>query len=96
MQGMSGTSGCVATSSRWIWKRLFSARSTRSSADGAKRHTCRQISEPMEPPAPDTMTTRPFIAAEIASMSSFTGSRPRRSSIATLRSWLTVTRPSMR
>ena len=62
----SASSGKLAISSRWMWKRVFSACSTRTSIAGSKRQICRQISEPMLPPAPVTRTTRFRMTAEIA------------------------------
>ncbi len=49
----------------------------------------------MEPPAPVIITTAPLMQREISSVSSVTGSLPRRSSIFTGRIWLMVTLPSM-
>ena len=44
------------------------------------RDTCRQISLPMEPPAPVTSTVRPSRNVAISASSNSTVSRPRRSS----------------
>jgi len=57
---------------------------------GPKRAIWRHSSEPMEPPAPVTITARPLIKLDTANSSSLTGSRPSTSS-----GWMSRTR-SMR
>ena len=56
----------------------------------------RQISEPMLPPAPVTMTRRPSSSLPMFSVSSDTGSRPKRSLISMSRmgTWLSPSRRS--
>ena len=48
---------------------------------GLKRSSCRQISEPMLPPAPVTITVRPSIRRPMMFMSNCTGARRKRSLI---------------
>ena len=55
--------------------------------DGPIIDTWRQISEPIEPPAPVTSTRRPSMDWRTASRSVGTGVRPRRSSICGARAW---------
>ena len=74
--------------------RANSARSTRRMRAGRNRATCRASSEPIEPPAPVTMTVLPSRNSFTDSRSSTTGLRPSRSSTLTSRIRLTFTRPS--
>ncbi len=59
MQVYSSAPPCMACSRRSILKMRFSPRPTSTNARGLKRNTWRQISEPMLPPAPVTITVRP-------------------------------------
>ena len=71
----------MACKLRSILKMRFSPRPTSTRARGLKRSTWRQISEPMLPPAPVTMTTRPSRRSPIVLVSNWTGARRRRSLI---------------
>ena len=85
-----------SSSSRWMRKRFSSAWSIRISRRGATRAIWRQSSEPIEPPAPVTMTVSPLRYAPTRSSSIRTGSRPRTSSTCTSRTWrTTVPRPGL-
>ena len=70
-----------------------SDRSTSSSRDGAKRATCRASSDPIDPPAPVTITTLPPRNPTRSCSSSDTVSRCSRSSTRTSRSSLIDTCP---
>ena len=61
-----------------------------SSRRGATRAIWRHSSEPIEPPAPVTITTSPLRYAPTRSSSMRTGSRPRMSSTCTSRTWRTT------
>ena len=63
-------------SCRWV-----SSWSSMTRTSGPKPDTCRQISDPMDPPAPVTRTRRPSSAFLTAAKSVTTSRRPRRSSI---------------
>ena len=57
----TGVGACPRSrSSRSISKRLFSAWSTMTRLLGPTAATCRQSSDPIDPPAPVTSTRRPF------------------------------------
>ena len=60
MQVYSAVAVRMACKRRSILKMRFSPRPTSTSARGLNRSTWRQISEPMLPPAPVTITVRPF------------------------------------
>ena len=96
---MSATSGTTSISGRVrrispsISKSANSARSTSRIFAGWKRATCRTSSEPIEPPAPVTMTRLPARNWPSCASSRYTGSRPSRSSIWTLRMRVTCTLP---
>ena len=76
-----------SSSSRRIWNRLSSAWSTKMRARGATREIWRHSSDPIDPPAPVTITTCPERYAPTRSISIRTGSRPSMSSTRTSRSW---------
>ena len=86
ISGSNAGTGSIRASSCSMRNSEFSDRSTSRSFLGRKRSTCRQISEPIEPPAPVTITVRPSTSARMAESSSLTGSRRRRSLISTGRS----------
>ena len=69
--------------------------STSTSRAGPTRAIWRQSSAPIEPPAPVTKTTSSLRYEAMASMSTSTASRPRRSSTCTGRICDTLTRPEM-
>ncbi len=75
-------------------KSANSARSTSSSVPTPKRAACRASSDPIDPPAPVTITVRPPKKSLTTWSSSSTWSRPSRSSISTSRSRLTSTSPA--
>ena len=81
MQVYSTVAVRMACKRRSILKMRFSPRPTSTSARGLKRSTWRQISEPMLPPAPVTMTTRPSRRLPIILVSNWTGARRSRSPI---------------
>ena len=80
-----GTGRNAAASWRWVssW-----SRSTTSA--GSKLATWREISEPMEPPAPVISTRLPASERRTASRSVATWVRPRRSSMRGSRAWPTL------
>ena len=87
------SSGHAPRSSRSMSKSTNSARSTSSSVPTPNRATCRASSEPIDPPAPVTITVFPVRKLRSSSSSSFTASRPSRSSISTSRMALISTDP---
>ena len=76
-------SGWVSANSRSICHSAYSPLSSSTSNSGPKAATWRASSEPMVPPAPVTITRRPWISRAIPSRSSGTCGRFSRSSIAT-------------
>ena len=76
-------SGWVSASSRSICHNAYSPLSSSTSISGPRAATWRASSEPMVPPAPVTITRRPWMSRAIPSRSSGTCGRFSRSSIAT-------------
>jgi hypothetical protein len=74
----------------------LSAISNITSRAGDKRAILRHSSDPMDPAAPVTITVFPLMFLLNSSVSSLTGSRPRRSWRSTFRRSLTLTFPSIR
>ncbi len=81
-----GTAECLSASSRSICQSAYSPLSISRSCDGPNVASCRASSDPIVPPAPVTITRRPWISRAIASRSSGTCGRFSSSSIATGRS----------
>ena len=82
IRGRIGTPGNSSEICRVTDQRLNSELSTRTRRRGAKRAIWRTSSEPIEPPAPVTMTSRSLISRSTSAMSRSTSWRPRRSSSA--------------